>query len=112
MAIAAQVAIAQVVGKDHHKVRRKGASMSLVLNLPQELESELTIEAQRLGLSLADYVLRLLSEAREVRPPIKTGADLVQYWESEGLVGTRPDISDSQAHARRLREQAERRSRP
>ena len=35
------------------------------------------------------------------------GADLVAYWEKKGLIGTRPDIVDSVAHARRLRHQAE-----
>ncbi|HEX6900290.1 MAG TPA: hypothetical protein VF789_11275 [Thermoanaerobaculia bacterium] len=42
----------------------------------------------------------------------RTGADLVAYWQAEGLVGTRPDIADSQAHAREIRRQAERRERP
>jgi hypothetical protein len=39
----------------------------------------------------------------------KTGAELVAYWQNEGLIGTRPDRLDSQAHARQICEQAERR---
>ena len=35
------------------------------------------------------------------------GAELVAYWENKGLIGTRPDISDSVSHARMLRHQAE-----
>ncbi|HXG64137.1 MAG TPA: hypothetical protein VNO70_03460 [Blastocatellia bacterium] len=85
--------------------------MSITLELPQELESELAVEAAHLGLSLPEYILRVLSTAsvRGKRP--KNGAELVEYWQNEGLIGTRPDITDSQAHARKLRDQAERRTR-
>lgn len=38
----------------------------------------------------------------------KTGAELVGYWQDEGLIGTRPDIDDSQEYARTLRAIAER----
>ena len=41
----------------------------------------------------------------------QTGAELVAYWEAEGLLGTRPDIEDSQDYARELRRQAETRKR-
>jgi hypothetical protein len=41
----------------------------------------------------------------------KTGSELVAYWQSEGLIGTRTDITDSQRHARQLRRQAEKRAR-
>ncbi len=40
-----------------------------------------------------------------------SGADLVAYWEQEGVIGSRPDITDSQAHARAIRHKAERRGR-
>jgi hypothetical protein len=85
--------------------------MSLTLDLPKDLESELAAEAARLGLSLSEYALRLLASGRTLGNPPKTGAELVAYWQQEGLVGTRPDIPDSQQHARTLREQAERRPR-
>src|SRR5262249_48198916 len=63
--------------------------MSLVLNLPAELETELPSEAAQLGLPLPEYVLRLLAGGRTLSPAPHTG-----------LVGTRPEIVDSAAHAR------------
>ena len=79
-------------------------SMSLVLDLPAELESELADEAARNGLPLAEYALRLL--AGSTRPSLRNGAELLAYWQNEGLVGTRSEIADSAAHARSLREKA------
>jgi hypothetical protein len=86
--------------------------MSLVLDLPPDLETELTAEAARQGIPLPDYVLRLLATCRSTLPAPRTGAELLAYWQNEGLIGTRTDINDSQAHSRKLREQAEKRSRP
>jgi hypothetical protein len=85
--------------------------MSLTLELPAELAAALEAEASRLGLSLGDYALRLLASAGPHRDDVRTGADLVAYWHREGLIGTRPDIADSSAHARALRDQAEHRDR-
>ena len=85
--------------------------MAITLDLPQKLESELSAEAKRLGLPLTEYVLHILSSGRSVKITLKTGAELVDYWRQEGLIGTRPDIVDSQEHARRIREKAERRIR-
>jgi hypothetical protein len=84
--------------------------MSLMLDLPAELESELAAEAKRLGVPLADYIVKLL--AASARPTLRNGADLVAYWQNAGLVGSRNDIADSQAHARSLRRQAEKRQTP
>ncbi len=86
--------------------------MSLVLDLPPELETELAAEAALLHLPLPEYALRLLAGARGPSPSLRSGAELLAYWQDEGLVGTRSDIEDSSAHARNLREQAQRRSRP
>lgn len=83
--------------------------MPLTVDLPDELTDALTDEATRLGLSLPDYAARLLASARPDVGVVRTGAELVAYWQSEGLVGTRPDITDSSAYARQLREQAQRR---
>ena len=83
--------------------------MSITLDVPQELESELSAEAALLGLSLTEYVLHLLSTARTLGHRPQTGAQLVEYWQSEGLIGTRTDIADSRTHSRQIREQAERR---
>jgi hypothetical protein len=80
--------------------------MSITLDLPQELESELATEATQLGLSLTEYVLRLLSTRSLVGQLPTTGAELVAYWQREDVIGTRPEITDSQAHARQIRRQA------
>ena len=85
--------------------------MSITLDLPQELECELATEATQLGLSLTEYVLRLLSTRSLVSQLPTTGAELVAYWQREGVIGMRPEITDSQAHARQIRHQAERRLR-
>ncbi len=85
--------------------------MTVILDLPQELEHELSAEAARHGLSLSEYAVQLLAAGRPVRDIPKTGTELVDYWQSEGLIGSRSDIVDSQAHARTLRERAERRVR-
>jgi hypothetical protein len=86
--------------------------MSIVLDLPPQLAADLAAEAANQGLPLQEYVLRLLTAGRTAAAAPRTGADLVAYWDREGLIGTRPDISDSQAHARELRRQAEQRERP
>ena len=90
----------------------KGRPVSLVLDLPAELETELAAEANHLGVPLAEYVLRLLAGAPAASPAPRTGTELLAYWQGEGLVGTRPEITDAPAHARTLREQAQRRARP
>jgi hypothetical protein len=86
--------------------------MSLVLDLPPELETELAAEAARLSLPLPEYALRLLAGGRGASPALRSGAELLAYWQGEGLVGTRPEVADSSGHARALREQAQRRARP
>jgi hypothetical protein len=107
--------------------------MTLMLELPPDLEARLNSEATRRGLAPADYVLELvraatpetqtpeqdevraettdpLSESWPEGEPMPTnGAEVVAYWERHGLIGTRPDITDSLAHARVLRREAERR---
>ncbi len=85
--------------------------MSITVDLPADLESKLTSRASERGLSLPDYVLELLGRDAGVTEQVKNGAELVAYWQQEGLIGTRPDIADSQAHARAILENAERRSR-
>jgi len=83
--------------------------MTLTLDLPSKLVEELAAEAARAGLSVSEYAARVLSKDRNLRAVPRTGADLVAYWQQEGLVGTRQDITDSQAYARELRSEAERR---
>lgn len=84
--------------------------MTISLNLPPELESELSTEASRLNLPLSEYILRILSTRQVLENTPQTGAELVAYWRREGVIGSRTDIADSQAHARQLRHDAQRRS--
>ena len=83
--------------------------MPQTIDLPDDLADALADEAARLGMSLPDYAVRLLASARPSPISVQSGADLVAFWRAEGLVGCRPDIADSQAQARHLREQAQRR---
>src|SRR2546427_50477 len=69
-------------------------TMTLTLKLPPDLEKELSTEAARLGLPLAAYALKILSEAKASTRKLQTGAEIMAYWEKEGLVGTRSDIRD------------------
>lgn len=85
--------------------------MSITLELPKDLENELSAEAARLGLTLPEYALQVISTSLVVAHKPENGAELVDYWRNEGLVGTRPDITDSQEHARRVRERANNRAR-
>jgi hypothetical protein len=83
--------------------------MILTLELPKALERRLTAEAVRLGLSVEQYALRLLGEAPKTGTLPVNGAELVAYWRREGVIGSRPEINDSQAHGRKIRRQAEKR---
>ena len=85
--------------------------MTLKLGLSRELEKELSTEASKLGLPLPEYALRVLATRQLPVVMPKTGRELATYWQDEGLVGTRPEISDSVEHARSLRRKAETRAR-
>jgi hypothetical protein len=85
--------------------------MSIKIDLPHELEVELTNEAAQFGMGLEDYIGRLLAGGKVLVPDIRSGQDLVAYWQAAGVIGSRRTIRDSQKHARRLRSQVERRRR-
>lgn len=85
--------------------------MSITLDLPQELVSKLSAEAARLGVSLSEYVVHVLSTGRLAEQRLKTGEEVVAYWQGEGVIGTRLDIADSQKRARKIRQKAERHTR-
>lgn len=80
--------------------------MNINLDLPPELQDELFSEASQLKLPLTEYILRILSLRPSLQTPSKTGAELVTYWDAE-VINFRPDITDSQEHARKLRHEAE-----
>jgi hypothetical protein len=87
--------------------------VTITLDLPTELEQELAQEAARLGLPLAEYALRVLASSRAPQPvataPL-TGAELVDYWSREGVIGSRADIDDPVSFARELRERSQNRT--
>lgn len=88
--------------------------MTITLDLSTDLERKLVSEAHRQGLSLQQYALQLLAQQDDLpqaHEPIRTGAELVDYWEREGLIGTRTDITDPATYARELRKQSETRAR-
>jgi len=84
--------------------------MPRIVELPDDLAESLSNEALRQGLSLPDYAVCLLRSAHPSAASVRSGADLVAFWRSEGLIGSRPEIADSQAQARDLRDQAQLRS--
>jgi hypothetical protein len=79
--------------------------MNISLELPSDLENELSTEAARLKLPLTEYVLRILSLRPDLQNPPKTGAELIIYWEKAGVISSRPDILNNQDHARQIRHQ-------
>ena len=88
--------------------------MTILLDLPGDLEEELAAEAARRGLPLAEYAVRVLAESRSTTADTDrplTGAELVEYWQREGIIGSRPDIEDPVAFARALRERSQNRRR-
>jgi hypothetical protein len=82
--------------------------MTLMLDLPPELEARLQDEAIRRGVQVEEYALQILQSGVQAQT---VGAEIVAEWERAGVIGSRPDIADSQAHARMLRERAQTRER-
>lgn len=85
--------------------------MTVTIEIPQDLERELSTEAAEIGLPLSEYALRLLYSRSLAQKTPKTGSELVAYWQDARLIGTRKDIADSKTYARQLRAQAETRIR-
>lgn len=93
--------------------------MALTIDLKPDTEAALRRAAARRGMVAADLARALLEEQLGREPQSgdasapATGAELVEYWQSEGVVGAwagRTDISDSVAYARELRRRAETRT--
>ena len=81
--------------------------MNISLDLPSELEYELSAEASQLKLPLTEYILRILALRPSLQNPPKAGVELVTYWKGTGVINSRPDIADSQEYAHGLRYQTE-----
>ena len=82
-----------------------------VLRLLEPVDLE---EHQRVIVTIDENGEHTAEEAelgRSESPMPTNGAELVAYWKKKGVIGTRPDITDSVAHARVLRRQAETRHR-
>lgn len=86
--------------------------MTVMLNLPSELESKLSREAAERGVTLTEHMLSILGSRVPAQPLSRSGEQVVAYWHREELLGTRPSEGDSAAHARTLRTRVERRERP
>ena len=91
--------------------------MTLTLEITPEQERQLEAEAHRRNMDAADYAKAMLFDKEPQNSETQTeeeswsGADLVAYWKREGVIGSRPDITDSLKHAQALRRQAEQRIR-
>lgn len=83
--------------------------MPQIVELPDDLADTLNLEASRLGLSLHEYTLHLLTSVHFPAVSTLKGVDLVAFWQAEGLVGNHPEISDNQTESRKLGDQAQRR---
>jgi hypothetical protein len=87
--------------------------LTLTLELPPDLEARLCAEAARRGVSPAECVLEVLDATMPDAPTPASPAELVDYWEREGVLGIwsdRTDMPDSPEYARQLRQQAEQRT--
>jgi len=85
--------------------------MTLVIDLPADLERALAARAAEIGIPVEEYAVRVLASSGNGAAKFSSGAEVVEYWKAQGLVGTKPSTTDPAAHARALREQAERRIR-
>ena len=84
--------------------------MSITLDLPKNLEAKLSAQASRAGMTLSDYALCVLGGDKIPVVQIRNGAELMTYWMTEGVVGSRKDIKNSAQHARSIRQKAETRT--
>ena len=85
--------------------------MSVVIELPKELEERLAADASLLNLSLVDYALQILDENAGSKQALPTnGRELVKYWRERGLIGTLSSDESTEEISRRLRYQSEHRS--
>lgn len=84
--------------------------MTLILELTKEQEARLLKRAQQVGVSVEVFAKQVLDREVNSEPPPRTGAQLVDQLEREGVLGIwsdRTDIPDSPEYARELRRKAE-----
>lgn len=74
----------------------------LTIELNQTAEERLRAEAAAKGMAAEVYAREILEG---LLLPL-AGQRLVDHWRHDGVIGSRPDITDSDAYSRELREQA------
>ena len=82
--------------------------MAIAIELRPEIEAQLRERAARAGVDVTEYAGRLIEEGLTGRP--MTGADVLAYWDREGVRGVFAGGPDSPELARQLRAQEEGRS--
>ena len=80
--------------------------MILTLELPHELETQLSQEATERGMPLPEYVLYRLTVYQSVAS-FHAGTELVRNGQDEGVIGSHAEMANSQVYARQLRQMAE-----
>lgn len=84
--------------------------MSFDVDVSKKAEAHLREQAVAMGLSLEAYAAKLLEASARPAAKALTGKKLVEYWAKQGVIGTRPEITDAVEHGRQVRAKAERRS--
>lgn len=84
--------------------------MTITLNLPPGVEARIEEEAAKRSSPTEDYLISLIEKSLPPpapMPELTAGADVVAYWEREGVIGMwadREDMQDSTAYVNRLRQ--------
>lgn len=80
--------------------------MSVLLNFPKTLEKQLHQEAASREQPIEKYLVKLIQQARQNgSQSFQSTDEILSYWKSAGVLGTRPTKTNSQKMARRLRSQ-------
>ena len=88
--------------------------MVRTIDVPEDVDRFLASLAEREGTSVEALTVEILRRSASEEPlnlddPPRLPADVLELWRREGVIGSRTDITDSVAHARSLRETAQRR---
>jgi hypothetical protein len=86
--------------------------MTLTIKLTKAEKQGLERLASERGMGLDEYARTLLLAGSGASAPVITsGAELVDYWQREGVLGAKTGDTDSAAAARHIRKRAEQRVR-
>lgn len=90
--------------------------MSMTIDLPPYVETYLREEAAKQETPVEEYTAHLVEDLvpkplpPSPMPELKTGADVVAYWQKEGVIGMwadRKDMEDSTEYVNRLKRRIE-----